>query len=200
MYGCESWTIEKVECWRINVFELWSWKRLLTGSWTAKSSNQLILKAIRLEYSLEGLMLKLKLQYFCHLMRRVDTLEKTMMLERSRAGEEGDGRGWNGWIASLTQWTWVWANSGRQWRTGKPGMLLSMGLQSRTWLSDLTTTTKSLPACELEMVTTVSNWPSILLGASEDLYGICFRIVHLKDKRREHFYHQWTLTLYSLKE
>ena len=119
--------------------------------------------------------------------------------ERLKVEGEGSERGGDDWMASLTQWTWVWANSGRQWRTGKPGMLLSMGLQSRTWLSDLTTT-KSLPACELEMVTTVSNWPSILLGASEDLYGICFRIVHLKDKRREHFYHQWTLTLYSLKE
>ena len=80
MYGCESWTIKKVECQRIDAFELWCWKRLLRVPWTARSSNQSILKEISPEYSLEGLMLKLKHQYFGHLMRRVDSLEKTLML------------------------------------------------------------------------------------------------------------------------
>ena len=79
MYGCESWTVKKVECQRINAFELWSWRRLLRVPWTA-ISNQSILKEISPEYSLEGLMLKLKLQYFGHLMGRTDSLEKTLML------------------------------------------------------------------------------------------------------------------------
>ena len=80
MYGCESWTIKKAECQRIDAFELWCWRRLLRVPWTARKSNQSILKEISPEYSLEGLMLKLKLQYFGHLMRRTDSLEKTLML------------------------------------------------------------------------------------------------------------------------
>ena len=80
MYGCESWTIKKAEHRRIDAFELWCWRRLLRVPWTARRSNQSILKEISTEYSLEGLMLKLKLQYFCHLMRRSDSLEKTLML------------------------------------------------------------------------------------------------------------------------
>ena len=80
MYGCESWTIKKVECQRIDAFELWCWRRLLRVPWTARRSNQSMLKEISPEYSLEGLMLKLKLQYFGHLMRRTDSFEKTLML------------------------------------------------------------------------------------------------------------------------
>ena len=82
MYGCESWTVKKAECRRIDAFELWCWKRLLRVPWTARRSNQSILKEINLGISLEGMMLKLKLQYFGHLMRRVDSLEKTLMLGR----------------------------------------------------------------------------------------------------------------------
>ena len=93
MYGCESWTIMKAEHGRIGAFELWCWRRLLRVHWTAKGSNQLTLKEISLEYSLEGLMLKLKLQYFGHLMRRVDSLEKTLMLRGLETGGEGDDRG-----------------------------------------------------------------------------------------------------------
>ena len=80
MYGCESWTIKKAECWRIDAFELWCWRRLLRVPWTARRSNQAILKEISAGSSLEGLMLKLKLQYFGHLIQRVDSLEKTLML------------------------------------------------------------------------------------------------------------------------
>ena len=89
------------------------------------------------EHSLEGLMLKLELQYFGHLMQRADSLEKTLMLGKIEGKGEGSDRGWDGWMASPTQWTWVWADSGRQWRTGKPGMLSlqSMRSQNRTWLS-----------------------------------------------------------------
>ena len=86
MYGCENWTIKKAECWRINAFELWCWRRLLRVPWTARRSNQSILKEISPEYSLEGLMLKLKLQYFGHLMWRTAWLEKTLMLGKIEGG------------------------------------------------------------------------------------------------------------------
>ena len=93
MYGCESWTIKKAECQRMDAFELWCWRRLLRVPWTARRSNQSILKEISPEYSLEGLMLKLKLQYFGHLMRRTDSFEKTLMLEKLKAGGKRDDRG-----------------------------------------------------------------------------------------------------------
>ena len=88
MYGCESWTIKKAECRRIDAFELWCWRRLLRVPWTARGSNQSILKEISPEYSLEGLMLKLKLQYFGHLMGRSDSLEKTLMLGKIEGRKE----------------------------------------------------------------------------------------------------------------
>ena len=106
-YGWESWTIKKTERWSVDPFELWCWRRLLRASWTARRSNQSILKEINPEYSLEGLMLKLKLQYFGHMMQRTDSLEKTWCWERLKAGGEGDDRGWDGWMASPTQWTWI---------------------------------------------------------------------------------------------
>ena len=90
MYGCESWTIKKAECQRIDAFELRCWRRLLRVPWTAKRSNQSILKEINPEYSLESLMLKLKLQYFGHLIRKIDSLEKTLMLGKMKARGEGD--------------------------------------------------------------------------------------------------------------
>ena len=99
----ESWTIKKAEHKRIDAFELWYWRRLLRVPWTAKRSNQSILKEISPEYSLEGLMLKLKLQHFGHLMRRTDSLEKTLMLGKIEGGGEGDDRGQDGWVASPTQ-------------------------------------------------------------------------------------------------
>ena len=134
-YGfSSSQTIKKSEHQRIDGFELWCWRRFLKVPWTSRRSNQSILKEISPEYSLEGLMLRLKLQYFGHLMQRADSLEKTLMLAKI----EGGDREWDCWMASLTQWTWVWASSGRWGRTWKPGMLQSMGLQTRTWLSDWT--------------------------------------------------------------
>ena len=138
MYGFKSWAIKKAEHRRIDAFELWCWRRLLRGSWTARRSNQSILKEIRSEYSLEGLMLKLKLNYFGHLMRRIDSLEKTLMLGKMKAGE-GDDRGWDGWMASMTRWIWVWVNSGSWWWTGKPGMLWFMRSQSvgHDWATEL---------------------------------------------------------------
>ena len=128
-YACESWTIVKVEHWRTDTFQLWCWRRPLRIPWTARRSNQSILKEISPECSLEGLMLKLNLQYFGHLMQKTDSLEKTLMRKRLKAGGEGDNRGWDGWMASLTQWTWVWATSGSWWWIGRPGVLRSLGLQ-----------------------------------------------------------------------
>ena len=118
MYGCESWTLKKAEHRRIDAFELWCWRRLLRVPWTARRSNQSILKEISPGCSLEGLMLKLKLQYFVHLMGRMDSFEKTLMLGKIEGRRKGDDRGWDGWMASLTQWTWVWVNSGIWWWTG----------------------------------------------------------------------------------
>ena len=112
MYGCESWTIKKAESQTMDGFELWCWRRLLRVPWTARRSNQSILKEISPEYSLEGLMLKPKLQYFGHLIQRTDSLEKILILGRLKARGEGDNRGWDSWIGSLTRWTWVWASSG----------------------------------------------------------------------------------------
>ena len=129
MYGSESWTVRKAEHRKIEAFELWCWRRLLRVPWTARRSNQSILKGISPEYSLEGLMLKLKLQYFGHLMWRVDSVEKPWFWEGLGAGGEGDDRGWDGWMASPTRWAWVGVNSGSLWWMGRPGMLQFMGSQ-----------------------------------------------------------------------
>ena len=138
MYGCESWTIKKSECRIIDAFELWCWRRLLRVSWTARRSNQAILKEISPEYSLEELMLKLKLQYFGHLMQRADW-KRPWCWERLRVGENGNDRGWDGWMASPTQWTWVWVSSRSWWRTGRPDMLQSMASQrvGHNWTTEL---------------------------------------------------------------
>ena len=108
-------------------------------SWTARRSNQSILKEINLEYSLEGVIRKLKLQYFGHLMRRADSLEKTWCWERLKLGGEGDDRGWDGWMASLTQWRWVWVNSRSWWWTRRSVVLQSMGSQrvGHVWVTEL---------------------------------------------------------------
>jgi len=138
IYRCESWTIKKAEHWRTDAFELWCWRRLLRVPWTAKRYNQSTLKEIIPEYPLEGMMLKLKLQCFGHLMERTDSMERPWCWERLKAEGEADDREWDGWIASLTWWTWVWASSGNWW-TGKPGMLQSMGSQRvrHGWATEL---------------------------------------------------------------
>ena len=123
MYGCESWTIKKAECQRIDAFELWCWRRILRVPWTARRSNQSILKEISPGCSLERLMLKLKLQYFGHLIQRADSLEKALMLGKIEGRRRWDDRRWDSWMTSLTWWTWVWANSWSWWWTGKPEVL-----------------------------------------------------------------------------
>ena len=136
LYGYESWTM-KAEHWRIDAFELWCWKRLLRVPWTARIPNQSILKKISCEYSLEGLMLKLKLQYFGYLMQRTDSLEKTLMAGKDwRQAETGMTEDE---MASLFWWMWIWANFGNWWCTGKPGVLQSLGSQRVThkWATEL---------------------------------------------------------------
>ena len=138
MYECESWTIKKAEHWRIDAFELWCSRRLLRFPWTARRSNQFILKEISPEYSLEGLMVKLKLQYLTTWCEKLTNLKICWCWERLKAGGEGDNRGWDGWMASPTQWTWIWAGSRSWWWIGRPVMLQSMVSQSWTWLRDWT--------------------------------------------------------------
>ena len=128
MYGCESWTIKKAEPQRIDAFELWCWRRLLRVPLIARRSNQSILKDISPGCSLEGLMLKLKLQYLATCCEELTPLKRPWCWERLRAGGEGDGW-WDGCMASPTQWTRVWVNSRSWWWTGRPGMLQFMGSQ-----------------------------------------------------------------------
>ena len=134
------WKLDyKAEHQRIDAFELWCWRRLLRVPWTARRSNQFILKEISPKYSLEELMPKVNLQYFGHLMRRTDSFEKTLMLGKIEARKRGDYRGWDGWMASPTQWTWVWVNFGSWWWTGRPDVLQSMGSQKvrYDWATEL---------------------------------------------------------------
>ena len=128
-YGCESWTIKKAEHRSIDAFELWCWRSLLRVPWTARRSNQSILKEISPERSLEGLMLKLKLQYFGHLMRRADSFEKTLMLGKIE-GRRRRRRQKIRWLDGITNFMDVSLVNSWSWRwTGRPGVLQSMGLQ-----------------------------------------------------------------------
>ena len=166
MYGCESWTIKKAERQRIDAFELWCWRRLLRVPWTARRSNQSILKEISPEYSLKGLMmmLMLKLQYFGHLMWRTDSLKKTLML--------GNIEGWSSgrqmmrWLGGIT---WVWVSSGSWWWTGKPGMLQSMGSQrvGHDWGTELNWTELKWDTTQLSLPR-ASQLPDIWMRPSAD--------------------------------
>ena len=111
MYGCESWTIKKAEHRRIDAFELWCWRRLLRVPWTTRRSNQSILKETSPEYSLEGLMLKLYSNLLATWCEELTHLKRLWCWERLKARGEGDDRGWDGWMASPTWWTWLWVSS-----------------------------------------------------------------------------------------
>ena len=150
MYGCESWTIKKAEHQRIDAFKLWCWRRLRRVPWTARRSNQSILREIKLCILIGRTDGEAEAPEFGRLMWTFRALatrckepthqKRPWCWERLRAGGERDNRGWGSWMASPTQWTWVWANFGRWWRTGKPGMLGSSSQKSQTWLRDWTTT------------------------------------------------------------
>ena len=142
MCGCESWTIKKVEHWRIDAFELWCWRKLLRVPWTARRSNQSILRKSVLNvhwkdwcWSWNSNTLWV-LMWWCE---ELTHLKRPWCWERLRAGGEGDDRGWDGWMASPTQWTWVWVNSGSWWWTGRPGTLQIMGSQRvrHDWVTEL---------------------------------------------------------------
>ena len=124
----ESWTVKKAERQRIDAFELWCWRRLLRVPWTARRSNQTILKEISPGFSLEGMMLKLKLCTLATSCKELTHWKRLWCWEGLGAGGEGGDRGWDGWMASPTRWTWVWVNSGSWWWTGRPDMLWFMGL------------------------------------------------------------------------
>ena len=134
MYGCENWTVKKAECWRTDAFKLWSWRRFLRIPWIGRRSNQSILKEINPKYLLKRLMLKLKLP----ILWPPDVKSWFWCWERLKARVEGDDRGWDGWMVSPSQWPWVWANSGRWWRTGKSGVLQSVELQrvGHDWVTE----------------------------------------------------------------
>ena len=145
MYECESCTIKKAEDQRIDAFELWCWRRLLRVPWTARRSNQSILKEISPGFSLEGNETSFNwcwnwnsntLATWC---KELTHLKRPWCWERLRAGREGDDRGWDCWMASPTQWTWVWVDSGNWWWTGRPGVLQFMGLQrvGHDWATEL---------------------------------------------------------------
>ena len=169
MYGCESWTIKKAKRWKIDAFELWCWRRLLRVLWTARRSNQSILKDISPGCSLEGVMLKLKLQYFGHLMQRAGLFEKTLMLGKTEDKRRRGQQRMRWFEALLTQWTWVWVDSRSWWWTGRPSMLQFMGSQrvGRDWTTELNWTWKHQTFSVFSFVSgTVSKlykWQTVLL-------------------------------------
>ena len=195
MHGCASWTVKNAEHWRIDAFELWCWRRLLRVPWTARRPNQSILKEISPEYYLEVLPMnqsfqrifrtdaEAELHYFGHLMGKELTHWKRLWCwERLKVEGEGDNRRWDGWMASLTEWMWVWVNSGSWWWTGWPGVLQSMGSQRvrQDCVTELNWTDAEHP------VTIISGWlfwkPSgltFLLLLSREENCLCFLLFHI---------------------
>ena len=139
MYGCESWTVKKAEHQRIDAFELWCWRRLLRVSWTARRSNQSILKEHSWVFIARTDAEAETLNTLATSCKELTHWKRPWCWEGLGAGGEGDDRGWDGWMASPTRWTWVWVNSGRWWWTGRPGVLRFMGLQrvGHDWVTEL---------------------------------------------------------------
>ena len=173
MYGCESWTVKKAEHQRIDAFELWCWGRLLRVPWTARRSNQSILKEINPGISMEGMMLKVKLQYFGHLMEELTHWRRLWCWEGLGAGG-GDNIGCDGWMASRTRWMWIWVNSGSWWWTGRPGVLLFMKSQrvGHDWVTELSCTES---AYKLNMqCDNIQPWFTLFLFGTCPLFHVQF--------------------------
>ena len=139
MYGCESWAVKKAEHWRIDAFELWCWRRLLRIPWTARRSNQSILKEISQGVHWKDWCWGWNSNNLATSCEELTHWKRPWCWEGLRARGEGDDRGWDGWMASPTQWTWVWVNSRSWWWTGRPGVLQFMGLQrvGHDWVTEL---------------------------------------------------------------
>ena len=174
------------DCWKIDVFELWCWRRLLRVPWTARRSNQSILMEISPEYSLEGLMVKLKLQYFGHLMQRTNFLEKTLMLGKIESGRRRDNRGWDGWMASPMRWTWVCMSLGVGDGQGSLASCSLWGLKESVsdWTElklekdSVTTTGLTMDGVIGVMWTVSNNWEQI--SADNQQRSRNFRTIHAK--------------------
>ena len=173
MYRCENWTIKKSECWRTDAFELWFWRRFLRFPWAARRANQSIVKEINPEYSSEGLMLNWNSNTLATWWEEPTHWKRPWGWARLMAGE-GDNRGWDGWMASPNRWTWVWASSGRQWKTRKPclpclawrtGVLQSMGSQrvrhdwATEWQQSVPQCAARSQLCTQWMMWVAWNWP-----------------------------------------
>ena len=160
MYGCESWTVKKAQCWRTDAFELLCWRKLFRVPWTARRSNQSILKEISPEYPLEGLIWNWSSNTLATWCEKLTQWIRPSCWERLKAGGEGDDREWDGWMASTTQWTWVWASSGSWWWIRKPGVLQSMGLQRvrHDWVTELNWKSKSDKANMADSYQLMSLW------------------------------------------
>ena len=139
MYGCESWIINKAECWRIDAFKLWCWRRLLRVPWTARRSYQSLLRKSVLNIHWKDWCWSWNSNTLATWCEELTHLKRPWYWERLKARREVDDRGWNGSMASPTQWTWVWVNSGSWWWTGRPGVLQSMGSQrvGHDWATEL---------------------------------------------------------------
>ena len=139
MYGCESWTVKKAECRRIDAFELWCWRRLLRVPWTARRSNQSFWRRSALGFLWREWCWSWNSSTFATSCEELTRWKRLWCWEGLRAGGEGDNRGWDGWMALQTRWTWVWVNSGRWWWTGRPGVLRFMGSQrvGHNWVTEL---------------------------------------------------------------
>ena len=156
-YSCESWTIKKAECWRIDEFELWCWRRLPRVPWTARRSNQSILRKINPEYLLEDWCWSWNCSILVIWLKQLTHWKSPWCCERLRAEGEESVRG-DGWMASPMQWTWTWANFGRWWGTGRPGMLQSIRSCKETRLGDWTTN-------DFQPTTAMQKWtyPTLLM-------------------------------------
>ena len=139
MHGCESWTMKKAEHRRIDAFELWCWRRLLSIPWTARRSNQSILKEISPGCSWKDWCWSWNSSTLATSCEELTHWKRLWCWEELGAGREGDNRGWDSWMASLTRWTWIWVNSGSWWWTGRPGMLRFMRSQRvrHDWVTEL---------------------------------------------------------------